>query len=102
MDKREENFATFELGQPVFTAGMTPLEKMTKLHTMTNLVIQLLTNREKDITDLKDEIASHIVKLQYNLFVDPATAEAPNPKIMNVFNGMRGIITILGASAIFK
>jgi hypothetical protein len=102
MDKRENDVSTFNLGQTIFTAGMTPLEKMAKLHTITNLVIQLLTNRERDITDLKDDVAEQVLRLQYNLFVDPATAQAPNPKIMNVFNGMRGIITLLGADSIFR
>jgi len=102
MDKRQDNVTAFNLGQTIFTAGMTPLEKMAKLHTITDLVIKLLTNREKEITDLRDDVASHIVTLQYNLFVDPATAQEPNPKIMNVFNGFRGIITLLGAQSIFK
>ena len=102
MDKREENFATFNLGQPIFTEGMTPLEKMAKLHTITDLVIQLLTNRQREITDLTDLVADQLVKLQYNLFVDPATAQEPNPKINNILSGVRGLMAYFGANSIFK
>jgi hypothetical protein len=102
MDAREENFATFNLGQPIFTAGMTPLEKMTKLHTITDLVIKLLTNRQREITDLTEQVAEQVLRLQYNLFVDPATAQEPNPTINNILGGIRGLMMTFGANSIFK
>jgi len=93
-------------GQLVFRPNMTPLQKMTALHTVTDLVLQFMTDRmeggRRKITDLKNDVSQEIAKVQYALFVNPATAVNPNPTIGHISLPLREFIERLGYENIFK
>lgn len=80
---------TFFLTQPLFTAGMTPLEKVMVIDSVTNLVVNMLTNGQKRASDLRDDVFEMISAAQYKLLIDPATKQTENPTIEHIYNGTR-------------
>jgi len=93
MDKRERGELIYKMVQPIFTAGMTPLEKVMVLSSVTNLVINLLTNGQKTQGDLQDDVLDLLNKFQYKLLIDPATRQFENPTILHIYNGLKGVMS---------
>jgi ABC-type phosphate transport system auxiliary subunit len=86
---------TFFLEQFLFTEGMTPLEKVMVLDSVTNLVVNMLTEGKKKASDLRDDVLEQIGSAQYKLLIDPKTAQTENPRILHIYNGTKRVFDVL-------
>jgi len=90
--KKPTDFSSFDTQKPIFKEGMTPMEKMVVLSSVTSLVIKMLSGGEKSENDLQDEGLKVLSYFQYKTYVDPRTATQLNPTITNIYRGIEGII----------
>lgn len=87
---------TYKMEQTFLNESMTPLEKMMAISSITNLVINLLTDGKKSQSDLRDDHLEKLNEFQYILFVNPKTRKVVNPNIAQVYNGIKGLMVVGG------
>jgi hypothetical protein len=92
MDSRQP--IKYKMEQTFLNESMTPLEKIMAISSITNLVINLLTDGKKSQSDLRDDHLEKINEFQYELFVNPKTRKISNPKIAQVYNGLKGLFLL--------
>jgi hypothetical protein len=87
---------TYKMEQTFLNESMTPLEKMMAISSITNLVINLLTDGKKSQSDLRDDHLEKLNEFQYILFVNPKTRKVVNPNIGHIYNGIKGLMVVGG------
>ena len=87
---------TYKMEQTFLNESMTPLEKMMAISSITNLVINLLTDGKKSQSDLRDDHLEKLNEFQYILFVNPKTRKVVNPNIGQIYNGIKGLMVVGG------